>query len=187
MAEQEKKYLWTNDPLAVNLGVEIDNNKQGASGEAFFCSLFAQGNMCVEFLGDKAPDVDCFVSFNSEGHKYEFLVQVKSTGDLNECEKTVNSGITRDEYERLCSYHLPTYLARVDMGGFKIYMKAAYLPAEKCTYSMVSKKYVLSFDTLKESREIMNGIATDVRKYWDGAVKSNYKATFNSYFENERA
>ena len=185
MEGQDSNYSWTNDPLAVNLGVEIDNNKQGASGEAYFCSLFAQGNMCVEFLGDKAPDVDCFVSFKADDQIYEFLVQVKSTGDINECNNTVNSGITRDEYERLSCYHLPTYLARVDMGHYKIYIKAAFLPVDKCTYSMVSKKYVLSFDTLKESREIINGIATDVRRYWEGAMKSDYKTTFKSYFENE--
>lgn len=185
MADQDKKYSWTNDPLAVNLGVEIDKNKQGVSGEAYFCSMLAQGNMYVEFLGDKAPDVDCFVSFKTNGQIYEFVVQVKTTGDVNECEKTVNSGITKDEYERLSSYHLPTYVARVDMGTFKIYMKAAFLPIDKCTYSMVGKRYILSFDTLKESRDIINGIATDVRKYWEGAIKSDYKSTFKSYFENE--
>lgn len=185
MADQDKNYLWTNDPLAVNLGVEIDNNNQGVSGEAYFCSMFAQGNMNVEFLGDKAPDVDCFVSFKANDQIYEFLVQVKSTGDINECSETVNSGITREEYERLSSYHLPTYLARVDMGTFKIYIKAAFLPVDKCTYSMVSKRYILSFNTMKESREIMNGIATDVRKYWECAMKSDYKTTFKSYFENE--
>ena len=187
MAEQEKQYPWTNDPLAVNLGVEIDKNKQGVSGETFFCSMFTQGNMYVEFLGDKAPDVDCFVSFKVDGKIYEFLVQVKTTGELNECEKTVNSGITRDEYERLSCYHLPTYIARVDMsiGNFKIYMKAAFLPVDESTYSMVGKRYVLSFDTLQESRKIMNGIATDVRNYWEGAMKSDYKSTFKSYFENE--
>lgn len=185
MADQDKNYLWANDPLAVNLGVEIDNNKQGISGEAYFCSMFAQGNMYVEFLGDKAPDVDCFVNFKADGQIYEFLVQVKSTGDINECSETVNSGLTRKEYERLSCYHLPTYLARIDMGHYKIYIKAAFLPVDKCTYSMVSKRYVLSFETLKESREIMNGIATDVRKYWEGAMESDYKSTFKSYFENE--
>ncbi len=187
MAVQEKNYFWTNDPLAVNLGVDIDKNKQGVSGEAYFCSMFTQGNMYVEFLGDKAPDVDCLVSFKVNNQIYEFLVQVKSTGDLNECSKTVSSGITRDEYERLSCYHLPTYLARVDMriGHFKIYMKAVFLPVDESTYSMVGKRYVLSFDTLPESREIMNGIATDVRKYWEGAMKSDYKSSFKSYFENE--
>lgn len=187
MPEQEKQYPWTNDPLAVNLGVDIDKNKKGVSGEAFFCSMFTQGNMYVEFLGDKAPDVDCFVSFKVDDKIYEFLVQVKTTGELNECDKTVNSGITRDEYVRLSSYHLPTYIARVDMsiGNFKIYMKAAFLPVNESTYSMVSKSHVLSFNTLKESREIMNGIATDVRNYWEGAMKSDYKSTFKSYFENE--
>lgn len=195
-------YPWENDPYIATLGVDIDKNKVGTSGEAFFVDMFTNGNMNVEFLGDKAPDVDCLVSFNDlkqnkkrkKGDKqkrdnsvdkvYEFLVQVKSSGTIVEHDRTntVNSGINKQEYINLSQYHMPTYLARIDVNKKVIYMKPAFSPVDKTDYSVVSKKWSLSFDTLTESKKVMRGIATDVKKYWEEGMKESYKRNFKSYF-----
>lgn len=180
----EVSYEWEKDAYFVNLGIEIDHNKQGKSGEDYFSALFSQCNMTIEFLGDKAPDVDCFVQFKDKKIVYEFLVQVKSTSSLNDAKCTVNSGLTKEEYSNLQSYHMPTYLARVDMKSFNVYIKGAFLPKNKANYSSVSKQYVLSINKLDDTKRIVNGIATEVKRYWDKGMGAKYKEQFKSYFSN---
>lgn len=177
---------FTNDPYAVSLGVTIDDNKIGASGEDYFASLFTWCGCYVEFLGDKAPDVDFLVTFRDNDGVFEFLVQVKATGTLRSCSKTVKSGITSDEYNRLRIYHLPTYLARVDMPNQIVYMKPAYKTVKNAKYSMVSKKWALSLNALQSSRGVVNRIATDVKKYWQEGLDVNYKANFKSYIDDDK-
>lgn len=177
---------FSNDPYAVTLGVTIDDNKIGASGEDYFASLFTWCGCYVEFLGDKAPDVDFLVTFRDKDGVFEFLVQVKATGTLRSCSKTVKSGITSDEYNRLRIYHLPTYLARVDMPNQIVYMKPAYKTVKKAKYSMVSKKWALSLNALPSSRNIVNRIATDVKRYWQEGLDVNYKANFKSYIDDDK-
>lgn len=177
-------YEWENDPYLINLGVKVDRNKLGQSGEDYFRALFGQCNMTVEFLGDKAPDVDCFVQFKDKSRVYEFLVQVKSTGSLGENKTTVYSGLSRDQYSRLKAYHVPTYLARVDMHSYRVFIKGAFLPCVKANYTTVSKKYILSINDLEGSRNIVKGIATDVKRYWDNGIDPKYKDNYKSYFSN---
>lgn len=178
---------WENDPYYVSLGVKIDTNKEGIVGESYVSTLFSLGNMYVEFLGDKAPDVDCLISFKNGCQIYEFLLQIKSTQGETTGVKSICSGMSKDGYERLQSYHLPSYFARVVLEDVpKIYIKGAFNPVGRSTYSTIPTKYCLSLENITESRRIMDGIATDVRKYWDNSMEPTYKKNFKTYFQHER-
>lgn len=186
-ARRINNFDWETDPYFVSLGVNIDTNKEGIIGEGYVSTLFSLGNMYVEFLGDKAPDVDCLISFKLGNQMYEFLLQIKSTQGGANGVKSLGSGMTKDGYERLQSYHLPTYIARVVLEDVpKIYIKGAFKPVGRSKYSTIPTKYCLSIEDLQESRRIMNGIATDVRNYWDNSMNASYKNNFKTYFNHAR-
>jgi len=186
---KQKVYSWDKDPFAIQLGIDIDVNKIGTSGEAYFQGLFSWFGMTVAFLGEKAPYVDCLVTFEYKRSMYEFLVQVKTTKDIKAevIDKTVSSGITREQYTKLRKYHLPTYVARVDMKEHVIYIKGAFQTANKTHYSRIPTKYKLSYQLFEETKDIITkNIATDVYKYWMKALKKSYKNNYQSYFSDEQ-
>lgn len=169
------------DPYEVCLNVDLDNNQLGETGEDFFCWLFRLCGVRINFLGAKAPDVDCFMYFVDSGKTYEFLVQVKTTGEIVERQKTVSSGVTKAEYEALLCYNLPTYIARVDMNKKVIYIKGAFHKKDK--YTSVYKHHKVSLADISGNKNVVNSIASEVKRYWEKGIKADYKESFQSKYD----
>lgn len=148
----------------------LDKNALGDVAENLVLNrlMSMRGRMAPLFrpihLGAKFPSVDLYVEVTGSTSKRPFFfVQVKGTRARDRARPVfrVESG----KIKKLLEYSAPTYLAFVEEGAERIYLKSVHTSGSRTVYH-AKRRYLLNEENLVRLRD-------EVRDFWHKKTKPN--------------
>ena len=135
-------------------------------------------------LGGKVPSYDIIAEIipaNNNEKPYQFLIQVKSTSDIQPF--TVNdhrlkTPVPKGKYDALVDRPLPSYIAGVDLNTYNVYLVPAFDRNASYGGSIPTSFCLIPGDPHNIAK--LQRLKNDVINYWHGLNIDVYKPNFAS-------